>query len=57
MYAPDAPWSAASLAYYIQTVLQGSFIFAKAKLSAEVAIDSLAHLRRHLEMLFPKSQS
>jgi len=57
LYAPDAAWSASSLAYYIQTVLQGSFIFAKAKLSAEVAIDSLGHLRRHLETLFPKTQN
>ena len=57
LYAPDASWSAESLAYYIQTVLQGSFIFAKAKLSAEVAVDSLGHLRRHLEILFPKAQN
>ncbi len=57
LYAPDAPWSAQSLAYYIQSVLQGSFIFAKAKLSAEVAIDSLGHLKRHLETLFPKTQN
>lgn len=57
LYAPDASWSASSLAYYIQTVLQGSFIFAKAKLSAEVAVDSLGHLRRHLEILFPKTQN
>jgi len=54
LYAPDAPWSATSLAYYIQTVLQGSFIFAKAKQDAQVAIDSLAHLRRHIETSLPK---
>ena len=51
-YAPDAPWSAESLGYFIQSVLQGAFIFAKAKQSADVAHQSLAHLRRYLETLF-----
>ncbi|MSO99849.1 MAG: hypothetical protein EXR07_02180 [Acetobacteraceae bacterium] len=30
-YAPDASWSAESLGYFMQSVLQGAFIFAKAK--------------------------
>jgi len=51
-YAPDAPWSAESVGYYIQAVLQGSFIFAKATQSSEVARESLEHLRRHLRALF-----
>jgi TetR/AcrR family transcriptional repressor of nem operon len=51
-YAPDAPWSAESVGYYIQAVLQGSFIFAKATQSADVARESLEHLRRHLRALF-----
>lgn len=51
-YAPDAPWSAESVAYFIQSVLQGSFIFAKAKQGPQVAHDSLAHLRRYLAQLF-----
>ena len=51
-YAPDAPWSAQSVGYFMQAVLQGSFIFAKAKQSPEVAIECLAHLRRYLETLF-----
>jgi len=31
--APDAPWSADSVGYFIQSVLQGAFIFARAKRS------------------------
>jgi len=51
-YAPDAPWSAESVGYFMQTVLQGAFIFAKAKQHTRVAVESLGHLRRYLEMLF-----
>lgn len=54
MYAPDAPWSAESIGYFIQAVLQGSFVFAKAKNGSEVARDNLSHLRRYLETLFPQ---
>ncbi len=39
---PD--WSAESLAYYTQAVMQGSFIFAKAKLGPAVAKANLDHL-------------
>jgi len=52
LYAPDAPWSAESVGYFIQAVLQGAFIFAKAKQSPQVIRDDLAHLRRYLELLF-----
>lgn len=51
LYAPDADWSAESVSYFIQAVLQGSFIFAKAKQDAAVARGNLAHLRRYLEGL------
>jgi TetR/AcrR family transcriptional repressor of nem operon len=51
-YVPDATWSAESVGYFIQSVLQGAFIFAKAKQTAEIAHESLAHLRRYLEALF-----
>jgi TetR/AcrR family transcriptional repressor of nem operon len=51
-YAPDAPWSAESVGYFMQSVLQGSFIFAKAKQGPEVALECLAHLRSYLETLF-----
>jgi TetR/AcrR family transcriptional repressor of nem operon len=49
-------WTASSLALYIQSVLQGSFILAKAKHGPAVAADCIDHLRRYLELLFnPKS--
>jgi TetR/AcrR family transcriptional repressor of nem operon len=51
LYAPDATWSAQSVGYFMQSVLQGAFIFAKAKQGPAVAFESLAHLRRYLEML------
>jgi TetR/AcrR family transcriptional repressor of nem operon len=54
-YAPDAPWSAESVGYFMQSVLQGAFIFAKAKQGPEVARESLAHLRRYLEAIFNQS--
>jgi TetR/AcrR family transcriptional regulator, transcriptional repressor for nem operon len=54
-YAPDAPWSAESVGYFMQSVLQGAFIFAKAKQNAEVAAECLAHLRRYLETLLGQS--
>ena len=45
-------WSASSLALYIQSVLQGAFILAKAKHGPQVAADCIDHLRRYLEFLF-----
>ena len=53
LHAPKASWSAESVGYFIQAVLQGSFIFAKAKQDSEVARQNLAHLRRYLLSLFP----
>jgi TetR/AcrR family transcriptional repressor of nem operon len=52
LYAPDACWSAQSVGYYMQAVLQGGFIFAKARQDPQVAIDCLVHLRSHLQSLF-----
>jgi TetR/AcrR family transcriptional repressor of nem operon len=52
LYAPKATWSAESVGYFIQAVLQGSFIFAKAKQNPNVVRESLAHLRRYFEALF-----
>jgi TetR/AcrR family transcriptional regulator, transcriptional repressor for nem operon len=52
LYAPKAEWSAESVGYFIQAVLQGGFIFAKAKQNPDVVRESLAHLRRYLEALF-----
>lgn len=56
-YAPDAAWNAESVGYFIQSVLQGAFIFAKAKQNPEVARDSLAHLRRYLGVLFSQPRN
>jgi TetR/AcrR family transcriptional repressor of nem operon len=45
-------WTAKSLALHTQAVLQGAFILAKAKGSADIAADSIDHLRRYIELLF-----
>jgi TetR/AcrR family transcriptional repressor of nem operon len=50
-YAPDASWDPESVGYFMQCVLQGAFIFAKAKQSAEIATASLGHLRNYLVTL------
>jgi TetR/AcrR family transcriptional repressor of nem operon len=52
LYAPQAAWSAASVGYFIQAVLQGSFIFAKATQGPEIARESIEHLRRYIAYLF-----
>lgn len=44
--------TAASLALHTQAVLQGAFILAKARASPEVALDSIAHLKRYILLLF-----
>lgn len=44
--------TAESLALHMQCVLQGAFILAKATGSAEVAAQSIDHLRRYFELLF-----
>jgi TetR/AcrR family transcriptional repressor of nem operon len=54
-YVPDADWSAESVGYFIQSALQGAFIFAKAKQSPEVVRNDLDHLRRYLKLLFKRS--
>jgi TetR/AcrR family transcriptional regulator, transcriptional repressor for nem operon len=45
-------WTPESLALHMQAVIQGGFILAKATGSAQVAAESLDHLRRYLELLF-----
>jgi TetR/AcrR family transcriptional repressor of nem operon len=54
-YAPHASWTAASVGYFIQSVLQGSFIFAKAKQDAGTVRESLEHLRRYLIFIFNRT--
>ena len=50
-YAPRASWDPESVGYFMQCVLQGAFIFAKAKQNAEIATASLGHLRNYLVSL------
>ena len=54
-YAPRAAWTPESLGYFIQSVLQGAFIFAKARQGPEVAREALAHLRNYLVLAFPRA--
>jgi TetR/AcrR family transcriptional regulator, transcriptional repressor for nem operon len=51
-HAPNATWSADSLALYTQAVIQGAFILAKARNDVQLAHDSIIHLRRYFELLF-----
>ena len=44
-----------SLAAYIQAVIQGAFVMAKAQQDRRVASDSLDHLHRYVELLFSQS--
>jgi len=45
-------WTAQSLALHTQAVLQGAFILAKAAADAAPALESVAHLRRYVALLF-----
>lgn len=47
-------WSAESLAFYTQAVMQGSFIFAKAKHGADIARNNLDHLINYLQVVLTK---
>ena len=56
-YRVRGDWTANSLALHTQAVIQGAFILAKATSRADVAANSLEHLRRYLELLFgPQSK-
>ncbi len=50
-------WTAESLVYYTQAVIQGAFILAKAQQSSKVAVECLEHLHRYIELLFTCSNS
>lgn len=51
-----ADWTPQSLAAHTQAVIQGAFVLAKASGGAEIAIDSIEHLRRYIELLFAVSE-
>ena len=48
--------SAASLARHTQAVLQGAFVLSKAADDPSLVIESIEHLRRYLQFLFPPQQ-
>jgi TetR/AcrR family transcriptional repressor of nem operon len=52
IYRPACGPTAHGLAIHIQAVLQGAFILAKATDDPEVAVDSVLHLKRYIELLF-----
>jgi TetR/AcrR family transcriptional repressor of nem operon len=54
-YGVSPRWTAKSLAYYTQSVIQGAFVLAKAQHGPEFAISSLDHLRRYLKLIFYRS--
>jgi TetR/AcrR family transcriptional repressor of nem operon len=54
-YAPAADWTSESLALFTQTVLQGAFVLAKAGGGGARARGQVAHLRRYVELLFPRT--
>jgi TetR/AcrR family transcriptional repressor of nem operon len=56
LHRMNADWTAESLSLYMQAVIQGAFILAKAEGGPEVAAACLDHLRRYLEMLFNRSE-
>ena len=56
LYVPRAKWAAESVGTFMQSVLQGAFIFAKAKQTPEPAREAIEHLRRYIEMLFSKNE-
>jgi TetR/AcrR family transcriptional regulator, transcriptional repressor for nem operon len=43
------------LALHIVAVIQGAFVMAKATGGPDLAVETLRHLRRYLELLFPES--
>lgn len=53
-YPPVVPVTAGSLALHTQAVLQGAFVLAKAQGHRGPVLDSLAHLRQYLALLFRK---
>lgn len=48
--------TAISLAWYVQAVLQGAFVVAKASGDPELARSSVAHLKHYVAMLFGKPE-
>lgn len=56
-YRVKTKFSAKSLALHTQAVIQGAFILAKASGSAEIAAESIDHLKCYVQILFNKYQT
>ena len=56
LYGVNGGFTPQSLALHTQAVLQGAFIVAKATGEAAVAVESVDHLRRYVELLFSARQ-
>jgi TetR/AcrR family transcriptional repressor of nem operon len=54
--APDRSWDAKSLALFMQAVVQGAFVLAKANHDPTVAEDCFDHLKRYLELLLARAE-
>jgi TetR/AcrR family transcriptional repressor of nem operon len=54
-HPPSAAVTAASLATYTQTVLQGGFVLSKAAGNNAPLLDAIAHLERYLALLFGRN--
>jgi TetR/AcrR family transcriptional repressor of nem operon len=52
LYAPNASWTAESVGLFLQSVLQGSFIFAKAQQGPAIIRQNIDHMRRYLRALY-----
>ncbi len=51
LYAPDATWQPDDVALYTQAAIQGAFILAKARGSADIAANCIAQLRGSVAFL------
>lgn len=56
-HCPDSNWSSESVAAFTQSVLQGSFILAKAQDSPIVASESVLHLKNYINSLFANTNT
>ena len=55
LYAPRAKWTSKSLALHTQAVMQGAFILSKASQDPKIAVESIDHLHRYIEILLNPS--
>jgi TetR/AcrR family transcriptional regulator, transcriptional repressor for nem operon len=56
-YGVAGEFTAKSLAQYTQAVIQGAFILVKAKHDVQMAVESIGHLRRYVELLFQQPET